>query len=216
MEAGQAELQLGEEVEHKGKKARKITFTARSSGRLMMLANMKIEDEFIFLSEPETYCALSAYQKIREGKRKRQIDVDYLRDTRQLHIRVLDESITPPKVNRDEIKDNVPPCVYDPFSALYLFRTSDLRLQYVQTYLIANDDKFKEVRAHIDRQEMLDTALGKLSAWSINTTALKDGLFREGGQFRIWFSADERKLPLQFEAKVSLGRVLGKLISVRH
>jgi hypothetical protein len=214
MEAGQAELQLAGETEHKNRKVRKITFTTRSSGRLMKLAKMKIEDEFVFLSEPESYCSLNVYQKIREGKRKRQIDVDYLRDTRQLHIRVLDESVVPPKVKRDEITDNVPLCVYDPFSALYLFRSSDLRLQYAQTLMIGNDDKFKEVQAQVDRQELLDTPLGKLSAWSVNTTALKGGLFREGGQFRIWFSADQRKLPLQFEAKVSLGRVLGKLISV--
>jgi hypothetical protein len=57
----------------------------------MKLSGMKIEDEFLFLSEPETFCSLSVSQKIREGKRKRQIDVDYLRDTNQLHIRVLDE-----------------------------------------------------------------------------------------------------------------------------
>ena len=214
MEAGEAELQLVGETSYKDKKALKITFNAHSSGRLMKLAGMKIEDSFAFLSEPETYCSLSVYQKIREGKRKRQIDVDYLRDTRQLHIRVVDESVDPPLVKKDEIKDNIPPCVHDPFSAVYLFRMSELRLRHTQTYLIGNDDKVKEVQARVEKKEIVDTAFGKLSAWNVNTSALKGGLFREGGQFRIWFSADERKLPLQFEAKVSIGRVLGKLISV--
>jgi hypothetical protein len=80
--------------------------------------------------------------------------------------------------------------------------------------MIGNDDKFKEVQARVEKQEILDTSLGKLAAWNVYTTALKEGLFKEGGQFRIWFSADERKLPLQFEAKVSLGRVFGKLTSI--
>ena len=90
----------------------------------MKLSGMKIEDEFIFISEPETFCSLSVSQKIREGKRKRQIDVDYLRNTNQLHIREMDESVDPPKLKKDEIKDNIPPCVQDPFSALYFFRMS--------------------------------------------------------------------------------------------
>ena len=214
MEAGEVELQLLGETEYKNKKALKISLKAQSSGRLMKLSGMKIEDEFLFLSEPETFCSLSVSQKIREGKRKRQIDVDYLRDTNQLHIRVLDESVVPPKLQKDEIKDNIPSCVQDPFSALYSFRMSELRLHHVQTFMIGNDDKFKEVQARVEKQEILDTSLGKLAAWNVYTTALKEGLFKEGGQFRIWFSADERKLPLQFEAKVSLGRVFGKLTSI--
>jgi hypothetical protein len=216
MEAGEIDLQLLGETEYKNKKALKISFKAHSSGRLMKLSGMKIEDEFTFLSEPETFCSLHVSQKIREGKRKRQIDVDYLRETKQLHIRIVDESVDPPKIRKDEIKDNVPPCVQDPFSALYTYRMSDLRPQHVQKFIIGNDDKFKEIQARVEKQEILDTPLGKLAAWNVNTTALKEGLFREGGQFRIWFSADERKLPLQFEVKVGLGRVFGRLTSVRN
>jgi hypothetical protein len=214
MEAGEIELQLLGETEYKNKKALKISLKAHSSGRLMKLSGMKIEDEFLFLTEPETFCSLSVSQRIREGKRKRQIDVDYLRDTKQLHIRVMDESVVPPMLQKDETKDNIPSCVQDPFSALYSFRMSELRLHKVQTYMIGNDDKFKEIQARVEKKEILDTSLGKLAAWNVNTSALKEGLFKEGGQLRIWFSADERKLPLQFEAKVSLGRILGKLASI--
>ncbi|MBN1566528.1 MAG: DUF3108 domain-containing protein [Acidobacteria bacterium] len=216
MEAGEVDLQLVGETEYKNKKALKIILKAHSSGMLMKMSGMKVEDEFIFLSEPETFCSLRVSQKIREGKRKRQVDIDYLRETRRLHIRVMDESVVPPKLQKDEIKENIPPCVQDPFSALYTFRMSELRLQHVQTFMIGNDDKFKEVQARVEKQEVLDTSLGKLAAWNVDTSALKEGLFKEGGQFRIWFSADERKLPLQFEVKVSLGRVLGKLISVEN
>jgi hypothetical protein len=216
MEAGEGELQLVGETLYKDRKALKVTFKARSSGRLMRMVGMKIEDEFLFLSDPETYCSLYVHQKIREGKRKRQIEVEYLQATRQLHIRTHDESVTPPRLQKDEIKDKVPACVYDPFTALYLYRKSDLRPQHVRTMMIGNDDKFKEVQAQVENKEVLNTVLGKLPAWNVTTTALKGDLFRSGGQFRIWFSADERKLPLQFEAKVNVGRVFGRLISVEN
>jgi hypothetical protein len=45
----------------------------------------------------------------------------------------------------------------------------------------------------------------------MNTVALMGGLFKDGGQFKIWLSVDRRKLPLQFEVNVSLGKVVGKL-----
>ena len=213
MEAGEVELQMAGEAELNGEKAIKILFKARSSGALASLAGVKVEDEFLFFSEPKTFCSLRVSKKIREGKRKRQIDVRYLRETHQLHIREMDESVTPPVLKKDEVKDEIPACVQDPFSAIYLMRISPLRVDYSRTFPIGNDDRVKEVTSRVEKQETIDTPAGKFAAWRINTVALMGGLFKEGGQFKIWFSADDRKIPVQFEANVSLGRAVGKLKS---
>ena len=211
MDAGEAVLHLTGETEYESKKALELRFTANSSGTLVKLANMRIEDEFVFLTEPGRYCTYRVSQKIREGKRKRQIDVQYLRDRRQLHIREIDEAEVPPKVKKDAIKDDIPECVHDPFSALYVFRQSDLQPGYARTLLMGNDDKVREIRAVVEKQEAIQTASGKTPAWRVSIAALMGGLFKEGGQFRIWFSADEKKVPLQFEVRVRIGRVLGTL-----
>lgn len=215
MEAGEAELQLIGETEYKGAKALKISFKARSSGIFVRLSGIKVDDEFIFLAEPATYCALSASKKVREGKHRHQIDVEYIRETHQLHFRELDESVRPPKIKKDEYKGNIPDCVKDPFSALYLLRMSELNAKYAQTLLIGNDDMIKEVRSQVEKRETIETPIGKFPAWRINTISLLGGLFKEGGQFRIWISADRRRLPLQFEARVRLGRAIGKLKEIR-
>jgi hypothetical protein len=211
MEAGEAELQFAGETEYKDKRTIKILFRAHSSGMLVKMLGMKVDDEFVFFSEPETFCSLRVSKKIREGKRRRQIDMDYLRDTHRLHFHEMDESVAPPKVKKDEIKDGIPACVQDPFSALYLLRMSQLRAEYIQTSVIGHDDRTTEVRSRVERQESIETPAGKFAAWRISTTALMGELFKEGGQFRIWLSADERKLPVQFEVKMRLGRALGKL-----
>jgi hypothetical protein len=213
MEAGQAELQLLGETEYKNQTALKISFTAHSSGRFLKLVGVKVDDEFTFITDAETFCTLSASKRIHEGKRKRLIDVEYLRDAHQLHLHEMDESVVPPTLKKDEIKDNIPACVHDPFSALYLLRMSELRLHYSRILTIGHDDRVKDVQVRVEKKEILDTALGKFVAWNINTSALMGGLFKGGGQFRIWLSADSRKLPLQFEVKVSLGKVLGRLKS---
>ncbi len=210
MEAGEISSDLSE-AEYNGRKALKIHFEGRSSGRLTKLAKIKIEDEYTFYTEPETFCTFSGSTKIREGKRRRQIDVQYSRDTRQLHIREVDEGVVPPKVKKEETKTNIPECVHDPLSAIYLYRLSPLKQQYSETLVLANDDKIKDIRAVVEAQDTIDTASGKVSTWRVGVVSLMGGLFKEKGQFKIWFSADEKKVPLQFEVKVGLGRVFGSL-----
>jgi hypothetical protein len=211
MHAGDAELQIAGETEFKGHKALKIIFKVRSSGMLSRLSGMKIEDEFVFLTDPETLCTLNVSKKVREGKRKRQIDVEYLQDTRQLHIVEYDESVNPPVLKKDSLKDDIPPCVQDPLSALYSLRKKTFHSDFEYTSVIGHDDVVKEIQSHVEKLEALDTTAGKIQAWRIRTVALMGGLFKKGGQFKIWLSAYDRKVPLQFEVKVSLGRVLGKL-----
>jgi hypothetical protein len=211
MEAGEADLQVVGETKYKNKKAIKITLKAHSSGSLAKIAGIKIEDEFVFFSEPDTFCTRSASQKIREGKRKRQIDIEYLHEARQLHFREMDESVTPPNLKHDEIKNDIPACVQDPFSALYSYRMLPLREEHTHNLMIGDNDKVKEVQCHVEKRETIEVPAGKFSAWKITTSSLMGGVFKEGGQFRIWLSADDKKVPLQFEVRARVGRVLGKL-----
>jgi hypothetical protein len=211
MEAGTADLHLVGESEFKKKKAVKIVFKAYSSGSLAKLAGLKVEDEFVFFSEPNTFCTFSSSQTIREGKRKRQIDIEYFREDRQLHFREMDESVDPPKLKQDVTKNDIPSCVRDPFSALFLFRMSPLGEKHTQTFILGDNDKVKEIRCEVVEQETVKVPAGKFSAWKVNTESMMGGLFKEGGEFCVWFSADEKKIPIQFEARVRVGRVLGKL-----
>jgi hypothetical protein len=215
MEAGEGEIRVIEETYYKNRKAIKAALSVRSSGALTKLSGFKFEDEFLLYTESGSFCAIDVFQKLREPRRKRQINIEYLRDTRQLSIYDLDESVAPPKVRRDEKKDNIPPCVHDPLSALCLFRMLPLKEGLSQTYLIGNDDKVQEVQAVVEKRETISSVSGKVNAWRVSTNALKGQLFRASGQLKIWFSADEKKLPLQFEAKIPLGRVVCKLKSTR-
>jgi hypothetical protein len=213
MEAGEADLQLVGETEYKSKKVMKIVLKGRSSGSLAKLAGMKVEDEFVFLSEPQTFCTRAVSQKIREGKHKRQIDIEYFPEEHRLHFRDVDDSVTPPRLRKDIFKDDIPSCVRDPFSALYFYRMASLREDHVQTLVLGDNDRVKEIQCRVEKQEAVEVPAGKFSAWRIAAKALMGGLFKEGGEFRIWLSADERKMPIQFEVRIQLGRVLGKLKS---
>ena len=133
------------------------------------------------------------------------------KQTGQLHILEYDESVTPPELKKDDLKDDIPSCVQDPLSALYFMRRFPLHPDFKHKSTVGHDDVVKEIESRVEKLDALETTSGKVPAWRLTTVALMGGLFKKGGQFKIWLSADDRQVPLQFEVKVSLGRVLGKL-----
>ncbi len=210
MEAGEVQVQV-ELAEYEGIKANKITFTARSSGALAKLAGFKIDDHFEFVSDADTFCTFKASRQMREGKRKRDIEVIYYPEGNRLHIHEVDVAVVPHKVLKDEYKNNIPSCVRDLFSALFWVRFKDFSLGAKQKSTVGADDKIKEVESVVEKKEFIETPVGRFEAWRLNTIAVLGGLFKDGGQFRFWISSDSRRLPVAFEAKTSLGKVTGKL-----
>ena len=145
----------------------------------------------------------------------RRLELEYFQDERRLHFRAFDESVTPSRLFRDVRKTDLPPCVHDPFTALYVYRSLPLAKGYVKDLIIGNDDKVLEVRTRIENRETVVTEAGKFDAWKVGTNALGGGLFSERGSFHIWVSADERKIPVLFDVRVRLGRVIGTLKSLK-
>jgi hypothetical protein len=211
MDAGNVLLSIPEEMDHFGRKAVVIEFKAQSSGTMANLTGFRIDDDFRFVADAVTFCAISSTKKEREGKRKRNIDVEYLPESNQLHILEVDVAVTPSVVKKDAFKEGIPTCVQDIFSALYWLRRQELNVGMKYKATLGYDDRIKDVESVIEKREWVETPVGKFETWRMNTVALLGGLFKDGGQFKLWLSADQRKLPLQFEIRVSLGKVIGKL-----
>jgi len=216
MSAGEAEVTLSDGAEYMDRKALKITFSARSSGTFAKLVGMKVDDKWEMLTDPDTFCTFRTFKQEREGKRKRDIEVIYLPQTRQLHIRELDLAISPPKVRRDEDRNDIPECVHDLFSAVYATRLRDFFPGAKYRSILGDNDKIKDIEIRVDKSENVQTPAGAFKAWRVDTVAIVGGLFKQGGQLRVWLTADEKKVPVQLEVKVPLGTVVGKLKSVRY
>lgn len=215
MEAGELQLSLGETTSYEHKPAARITFEARSSGTLASLTGLKVEDTFESLADPVTLCTYTVSKRVREGKRKRDIDVTYYPQAGRLHILETDVAKAPPQVNKNKFVDDIPSCVHDIFAAVYALRRSDLYVGARQQWLLGDDDKVKTVETRVLRSEVIEGHAGPIRSFRIETVALLGGLFRNGGQFRIWLSEDSRRLPVRFEIQVRLGKAYGKLISVK-
>ncbi len=215
MDAGEAQVSISDNAEYDGHKALRIKFSARSSGTFTRLVGIKVEDDYEFLTDPETFCTFRAFKQEREGKRKRDIEVTYFAEEHRLHIRELDMAVTPPKVKRDEDRSEIPACIQDLFSALYSARRKEFFPGADYRSMVGDNDKVKEIEIRVGKSETVQTPAGSFKAWKVDTISLVGGLFRHGGQLRIWVTADEKKVPVQLEVKVNLGTVVGKLKSAR-
>jgi hypothetical protein len=214
VDAGEATISLEGLTRYQGRRALKIVLSVRSSGTLAKLAGVKVDDRYEFLTDPDTFCTFCATMRVRQGKRLRDIDVSYLPENARLHFREVDVSTNPPRVLNDKYKEGIPPCVKDGISVLYSLRRSDFKVGTVERQLVGDTDKVNEVEIQVEKEESVRTQMGVYNAWKINTVGLLGGLFRNPGQFRIWLSADEKKIPVRFEVKTSLGKVTGSLRTV--
>jgi len=215
MEAGELRLSLGETTKYEQKPAAPITFEARSSGTLASLTGVKVEDIFESLADPVTLCTYTVRKRVREGKRKRDIDVTYYPEARRLHILETDVAKAPPHINKDKFLDDIPSCVHDIFAAVYALRRADLHVGSRDQWVLGDDDNIRRVETRVVKSEIIQGHAGPVRSLRIETVALLGGLFREGGQFRIWLSEDARRLPVRFEINVRLGKAYGRLVSVR-
>ncbi len=211
MDAGEVRLALEKGPELEQKPSMRIVFTAKSSGTLARLTGVHVDDYFESYVDACSLCTASVTKRIREGRRKRDIDVTYLPASNQLRIREVNVAASPPKVDRDSVLDDIPSCVKDIFSAVYDTRRRNLAEGFAHRVLVGEDDKIREIEARVERREDVKLPLGRFDAWKVDTVSVLGGLFKDGGQFKIWMTADERRLPVKFEARVRLGKVVGTL-----
>lgn len=75
------------------------------------------------------------------------------------------------------------------------------------------DDEFYELIITVAREETLSTKWGEKSALVLipRMEGEPKGMFKRGGEIKIWVSNDELRLPLRFEVKVAVGTAMAIL-----
>jgi len=211
MEAGTVELSISGKFDYQDKKAVKLVFAAQSSGTLAKLFGYKIDDYYETFTDPENFCSYKVIKREREGQRKRDIEIVYMKESRRLHIKDYDVSVNPPLLKKDRFVEDVPACVQDYVSALYSLRQKKLETGAVVHSIVGEYEEYKDLEARMEQRERVDAPAGRYDTYRINVLALTGGLFRGGGQFKVWMTADERRIPVQFEVRAAIGKVTGKL-----
>jgi hypothetical protein len=176
----------------------RITSVARSTGGISRL--FKIRDEI------ETTVDRSDFSTIRYVKR-----LDEQGD-KMLETTTIENGVATRK--RKKVKKiPVPRPVFDPISVIYYFRTLELAPGKSYELTLISDGKLYTVHARVLRRENVTTPAGTFSTLLVEPEMVSAGVEREERLF-IWYSDDERHLPVRIRTEVKFGSVTATLKSV--
>jgi hypothetical protein len=104
----------------------------------------------------------------------------------------------------------VPRPVYDPISVIYLLRTRDLTPGRVYDFELIADGKLYTVHARVVRREKVQTPAGTFDCVRVEPQMLSGGQERQERLF-LWYTDDERKIPVRVRTEVKFGAVTATL-----
>jgi hypothetical protein len=115
---------------------------------------------------------------------------------------------------RKKVKSvKVPRPVFDPISLIYHLRTLDLSPGKSHEFTVVADAKVYNVRATVVRRETITTPAGKFNCVVVEPKMENNGVTREE-RLWIWYSDDERRLPVRIRTEVNFGAITATLRGV--
>jgi len=205
--AGEIRLTISE-----GREGRlQIEGWAKSEGTLSRVAGFDVKNYFLSEIDAESFRSYRSYQQMRQGSRQRTLELVFDYDRELTRIFETDPSSDPPRTIRRTTQKGIPGPAADVLSVFYIGRLRTF--QPGDKYLIHLNERgeFNDVRVLVEYFEEAKCIVGTFPTVKVSTTGR---FFRGGGDFRIWYSTDQLRVPVKFEADVKFGKIYGQLTQI--
>lgn len=178
--------------------------TADSSGFVAVL--YPVHDRFQAAFDPRTFCSLNVSKHTEEGFHKRDtlIRFDYARRKS-----VLDETNLKSKEVKHTERD-IPGCVTDVISGIFYLGSLPLLPDATYTFPLNDGGQTVDVKAHVEAREEIKTDAGTFQTIRVAPEATA-GVVKERGRIWIWYSDDDRRIPVQIRARMFWGTLTFEL-----
>ena len=209
VKAGEVDFQIRRE-KFEGTPVYRITAQARSRGLLASLG-MEIEDDFESIVDARDFRSLRFIHRKRHSNRKRYLEMRMNYEAGYAVVREIDLADSPARTISDQRIEAIPGAVSDVVSVFYAGRLRELLPEHAYLIHLHDNGRIKQVPVRVEAIERVRSGLDSHDSVRLRT---EDGIFRGGGHFLIWYSRDDFRLPVRFEASAKLGRVFGQLILI--
>jgi hypothetical protein len=180
--------------------ALRITSIGRSSPGFSRI--YKVRDEIESIVARKDFSTLRYSKKLDEKNQKRE------------EVTVIEgEVATRTRSRRTEQKIDVPRPIMDPISVIYHLRTLDLSEGNAHRLTLIADGKIYQVNARVVRRETIQTPAGRFATVVVEPEMISGGEAREERLF-IWFSDDERRIPVRIRSEIRVGAITATLSGV--
>lgn len=182
-----------------GKSRTRITTTSATQGFVRFLYRFDGEAQMWFDPATGRLMTASATTQAKKSKTSAAITFDYgKREASYV------DHLRPERTATIPLPEGLP---MDMITGLIQTRVWALTPGQTRDVLVLFDDDFYPLQITAEREETIETPAGDRKAVLLIPRMIGKpmGMFRRGGEIRVWVSADESRLPLRFEVKVKVG-----------
>lgn len=159
----------------------------------------RVEDDYL-ANLNSAGCAESVQMTTHEGNRDRETRIAF--DAAAKRATYLERDLVKNALMAQHEID-IPPCVHDVVSGLFLMRT--LNLEPGQSTALPVSDGKRSVSARVEAQsrEDLKTAAGSFHTIRYEVYLFDNVLFRRSAHLNVWITDDRRRLPVQIRVRMT-------------
>lgn len=200
-----------------------LTWLRVTGGTARMTVTQPSDDRFVITSVAHSTPRFSRFFRVRDRVETTIAREDFstLRYVKQLdedgdkieEVTTVENGIATRK--RKKVKKvAVPRPVFDPISVIYYLRTVDLAPGKSHEFTIVADGKVYTVRTRVIRRETIQTPAGRFATVVVEPE-MKSGGVPRSERMLIWYSDDERRLPVRIRTEVKIGAITATLRRVQ-
>ena len=202
MTAGTAVMAVSDAGMEGDRPLAKLMTTAQS--RPVISKFFPVDNRVESIVDPATLLPEHLFFKRREGKKKEDIEYTFHQK---------DGKVTVVKGGETETVE-MPPGTQDVISCLYFARSA---LSFLPgsslTMNVFHDKKNRKLDVRVEEIETVSGPWGEVEAARVLVVMPFQGLFLNQGNIRVWFTNDDRRIPVRMKAKVIIGSIVADLVS---
>jgi hypothetical protein len=185
-----------------------ISATADSTGMVALL--YRLADRFNSYTDAKTLCSYKLLKHSEEGSHRREttITYDYSHGKAILEERSLKDN------QQKRTENDIPNCVTDVLSGILYVASLPLQVGATYTFPLNDGSKTVTVQAHVEGKEQIKTPAGTFQTLRVGPEGDSGALLKNKGRIWIWYTDDDRHLPIQMRAKLFYGTVTIYLSSI--
>lgn len=145
--------------------------------------------------------------KVREGRHRRHKEVNFNPEQPQ---KVVFHNWLEEKTTHYLLEKRA----YDPLSGFHALRKRPLHVGRSEHLAVFDSKKLWNVEVKVIRKERLKLPTGEFDTVVIKPVMESEGLFYQKGEFYIWLSDDEKKIPVMIKSRVKIGSFTAKLMKI--
>ena len=185
-----------------------VVVDADSTGAVALLYH--VHDRLETFYNPQTNCALSLIKHTEEGFRRVETKVRYDYSRKKA---VVDEQNLRAKNQKHEEND-IASCVSNTLAAVYYAGSQPLQVGTKFTFPSSDGGKTTDIEVTVEARESIKTPAGSFNTIRVAGEAL-NGPQKGKGKIWMWYSDDDRRIPVQMRARAFWGTMTFRLTQMQ-